>query len=418
MRNRRQQTNSRQVHRILTAMAVFAVLSTLISPAFSIYMRPDLEKIPVASLIESLQKKLADKPDDITHRLNLARAHAMSFAKKGEPVDILKGKADQGVWFGFEPTNIPFGQVKKSDDAEVRKAAEAQLKAAIEAYEKVLEKNNEHTTARLGYAWCLQQAEKTEKAVEEYRKVVEAAWKDERNMQVAGLGFHSIVTEASGYLIPLLDANKDAAEINELKARSAKTSAIPRPITPIAIPLRDELTVSQLIDREATVRFDADGTARPNAKWSWITPDAAWLVYDLKGDSKVTSALQLFGNVTFWMFWEHGYQPLSLLDQDADGELRGAELGHLSLWYDKNSNGISEPGEVQPLSTYQIVALSCQATPMAETNLNAKDCVAWSAAGVTFADGSRRPTYDIMLHEQLTSAQTSANFAHGQKETP
>ena len=28
----------------------------------------------------------------------------------------------------------------------------------------------------------------------------------------------------------------------------------------------------------------------------------------------MTSALQLFGSVTYWMFWDHGYQALATLD--------------------------------------------------------------------------------------------------------
>ncbi len=389
--------------RAVLSMTIITMLGVLISPAFSIYMRPDLEKIPVDKLIESLEGKLKDNGDDITLQLNLARAHAMAFTNKGQPVQVLAGKSEEGVWFGFEPTNVPFGKVVPSDDADVRKAAEAHLASAVESYEKVLKKNKDHISARLGYAWCLQQADKTDEALEQYRQVVTAAWKDEQNMQMAPLGFHSIVAEAAQYMIPLLDAEKDAAEIAELQQRAQKTSSIPRPITPIAVPLRDGLTAGDMMNRNARVRFDADGTARPNSEWTWIKPNAAWLVYDLKGDGKITSALQLFGNATFWMFWEHGYQPLALLDQDGDGELRGQELQHLALWHDANSNGVSDPGEVRPLSSYDIVALSTQTTPQ-EAGAENPDVAAWSAAGVTYADGHTRATYDVKLEERTTAA--------------
>jgi len=35
----------------------------------------------------------------------------------------------------------------------------------------------------------------------------------------------------------------------------------------------------QLVELRARVRFDADGSAL-DREWSWITPDAGWLVYD------------------------------------------------------------------------------------------------------------------------------------------
>jgi hypothetical protein len=95
------------------------------------------------------------------------------------------------------------------------------------------------------------------------------------------------------------------------------------------------------------VRFDADGSgvAKP---WTWITPDAGWLVSDIHRSGRITSALQLFGNVTWWLFWNNGYEPLRALDDNADGTIAGRELDGLSVWRDANSNGVSEAGEVQP----------------------------------------------------------------------
>ena len=74
----------------------------------------------------------------------------------------------------------------------------------------------------------------------------------------------------------------------------------------------------------------------------------------------ITSALQWFGNVTFWLFWSNGYEPMRALDDNADGELSGAELRHLAIWHDRNRDGVSDAGEVRPLAAHGIVALSCR----------------------------------------------------------
>lgn len=73
----------------------------------------------------------------------------------------------------------------------------------------------------------------------------------------------------------------------------------------------------------------------------------------------VRSALQLFGNVTFWPFWENGYHALRSLDDDGDGQLAGDELRHLAIWRDGDANGRSTPAEVRPLAEWGIQSLSC-----------------------------------------------------------
>ncbi|HET9371811.1 MAG TPA: hypothetical protein VFO19_16240, partial [Vicinamibacterales bacterium] len=195
----------------------------------------------------------------------------------------------------------------------------------------------------------------------------------------------------------LLDPVEDRGEIAAIKEKTQKVLSVPRPITPIAIPLRAGLSVYDVTDPRAAVKFDADGSgiSRP---WSWITADAGWLVYDQVGTRRVTSALQLFGNVTFWMFWESGYDALAALDDDESGWLSGEELRFLAIWRDANRNGVSEAGEVQPLAAHGIVALSCRS----EIDAAHPDEIRWARAGVTLADGSARPTWDLVLHPRPT----------------
>ena len=96
------------------------------------------------------------------------------------------------------------------------------------------------------------------------------------------------------------------------------------------------------------------------------------LVYDPAHTGKITSAKQLFGTYTFGgrttkaayyqsdkakKPWDNGYEALSLLDTNHDGKLSAKELDPLALWFDKNHDGVSQPGEVVSLSSLGVTAL-------------------------------------------------------------
>jgi hypothetical protein len=174
-----------------------------------------------------------------------------------------------------------------------------------------------------------------------------------------------------------------------------KLNAAPRPITPIVIPLREGLTAPDLEDRSARVAFDADGTGLKKS-WTWITNDAGWLVYDPHCTGKVGSALQMFGNVTFWMFWENGYQALAALDNDRNGVLAGRELQGLAIWQDIDCDGVSDRGEVKSLMEWGIVGISCRYVRDGKH----PDGIAYSPRGIYFRNGSIRPSYDLILRGQ------------------
>ncbi len=373
----------------MNRFVALAVVLAVVAPAPAIFLRPDLEKVPVARLIENLEKAVKDDPKKPEPLLNLARAHAMAFAKKADELET--NKRGGGLWFGYEPALVPFGKVEKTDDKEMTAAAKAHLDSAVKLYTQAVELDGKNLKARIGQAWVTEQAGQKDDAVKLYRKLIADAWETEKKLEHVGLGGHTVTGEAAGYLIPMLDAEKDKDEIADLKAKGEKLKKLPRPVTPIAVPLKAGLSAADLEDRAAAVAFDADGTGAK--KWSWITPDAAWLVYDPKAAGKIGSGLQLFGNVTFWMFWSDGYAALRALDDDRDGQVSGKELAGLALWHDANGNGVSDPGEVKPLAEYGITAVSCKA----EVLKSHPDKIAYSPAGVTFTDGTTRPTFDLIL---------------------
>ncbi|MGE5836381.1 MAG: tetratricopeptide repeat protein [Acidobacteriota bacterium] len=391
--------------RSLSWVAVLVALTLVGRSLGAMFVQPLLDSVPIDRLIVNLEKLSRDTPADVALRLNIARAHSMAYAYKTNTAQIQRGNEKLGVWTGHEPSYTQFA-VKKAADAAAEQIARGHLDQAIARYREIIALAPAGTApqsgfparldlvAQLGLGWCLTQAGERDAAIAQLRKVVETSspLEDSRRMLVFQ-GQRSLTEEAIRYLVPLLDPDKDRQEITALRDRASQLATTVRPITPIAVPLREDLTALEITDYDAGVLFDADGSGIAR-RWTWITPDAGWLVYDQRGTRQIDSALQMFGSVSFWLFWENGYRALRALDDDGDRRLAGPELTGLAIWRDRNGNGRSESGEVRPLGAWHIVSLSCDY----EIDPTHPDEIVFSPAGVTFRDGSTRPTFDIVLH--------------------
>ena len=373
-------------------LAILLIAISAYIPAHGEYITPELKDIPLDRLIANVAERVKAEPGNSEALHQFARVHAMAYARNIEDTDLVKtwkgweNNRPAEPWFGHETPHVPFSRLVQGANEKKAETAKAHLTTAIETYKKTLVIKPGDEIIKLGLAWCQNQAGEKDAAIALYREVASTAWK------YAGSNAElecSIYVETAGYLIRLLDPTNDAVEIAVLKQRSEKLHSLPSAISPIIIPLADHTALAPLINRDARVRFDLDGTGR-QLEWQWITPDAAWLVFDPQHTGKITSAIQMFGNRTFLLFCPDGYQALSLLDDNRDGTLTGHELDGLALWRDANANGISEPGEVRPVTSHGITTLSTR-SQQHETG------IPFSQNGVTFQDGTTRPTYDIIL---------------------
>jgi hypothetical protein len=118
-----------------------------------------------------------------------------------------------------------------------------------------------------------------------------------------------------------------------------------------------------------------------------VSPETAILCWDPAGTGKITSGKQLFGSVTWWMFWRDGYAAMAALDDNHDGWLTRRELSGLALWFDRNQNGVSDPGEVTPIAQTPVTGLATTATSEESGSPH-------HAAGLRLRDGSTLPTWD------------------------
>jgi tetratricopeptide (TPR) repeat protein len=366
---------------------MLSVAVALTVTAGAIYVKRDVTDVPIDRLVKNLEAEAHAKPADAAVRVNLGRLHGMAYALDTQSAPVVTLGAREDVWYGFEPKIVPY----RADAKPRSEAAIAHLREAIRWYEAALEIDPSNLTARLGLGWTLEQQGRRAEAIAAYRRVIEEAWPKEQKIERAALGQNFYTPEAAEYLIPLLDPDKDRSEIVELRERIAKFGRIPRPITPLAIPLGAAASPHELVDMDAAVLFDGDGSALPR-RWTWISRDAAWLVHDPARSGRIQSALKLFGNVTFWLFWRNGFEPLAALDDDRDGELQGGELRGLALWHDRDGNAACSTGEVRPLDVHGITGLRYTHEPG-----DGFLVVAVARGAVRFSNGRRADLVDVIL---------------------
>jgi hypothetical protein len=406
---------------IMLALIAGAFAASSASGMFAYY---ETKTVPIGRLFTNMQQRLARNTNDFEVTYHLARLHSMAYSTNLAEVTVRKDDETHPVFaFPGSDAGVP-PTANTPENPQLRQVAQQHITNAILLYERaiVLLKRSTNINeqrwmilpTQLGLAWCLEQAGQRDKAIQAYRKLLKFAWRMEvtgdfdvkewvrdvwidvragqnplhaRHRGFIGPGI-SYSEETIGYLLKLLDPVKDAGEIAALKKDQQTLAGMSRAITPVIIPTGSVTDLADLVDPNAGVPFDLDGTGwkRP---WGWITTNAAWLVYDPSGRGQITSGLQMFGTVTFWIFWRDGYEALSALDDNGDGILSGAELRGLALWQDVNKNGVSEPGEVVPVAEFGIASLSCARQTHASG-------IPWNPAGVTFRDGSSRPTFDWM----------------------
>ncbi len=82
-----------------------------------------------------------------------------------------------------------------------------------------------------------------------------------------------------------------------------------------------------------------------------------------------------------------GYEALDALDDNRDDWLSGPELAGLAVWFDRNSNGVVDSGEVVPVEQLGIEAIATHAL----SEQNGSPC---NMCGLRMRDGRRLPTYD------------------------
>jgi len=410
------------------------------APTSGMFMRAP--EAPVDRLIENINAYLDEHPDPPEANeayFLLARVHYIAFANESPLIrSFTEGDASE-LPSVTDPRIqwIPEERHTLDEDALALHAS-----GAIENFMRAIELDEENALYRLGLAGILEQAapfaeligpleefspaedehiegkadgDKTQdeedaeegnepslaevylaRALEENRLAYELGREEALAMNGMMQPFYPAAYEAGKAYLAL--AEKLEIEVDpELEAQINEDITtidnMPQAITPIVFRVEGEAptSVDDLLAPDIEVDFDldADGTAE---RRPWVNPDTAILVWDPEHKGEITSGQQLFGNMTFFMLFRDGYQALNTLDNDRDGQLAGEELLGLALWHDRNSNGISEPGEVTPIE--KTVVRSIATTQTDREGIHPRN-----SAGLTLGNGETRPTWDWIAPE-------------------
>lgn len=126
----------------------------------------------------------------------------------------------------------------------------------------------------------------------------------------------------------------------------------------------------QTIDPSSSgVRFDLDNDG-VNEQTGWVDgSQAGFLALDLNGNGTIDSGAELFGQATKLgngNTAQNGYEGLAMHDTNGDRFLdkKDAVFSELFVWFDKNSNGISEAGELKSLTEMKVSKIEISYKPV------------------------------------------------------
>lgn len=200
----------------------------------------------------------------------------------------------------------------------------------------------------------------------------------------AGKRWLAMATEAGN----LPDAQRK--RLDEVRENVQRLEKLPTgAVTPIIFSLEPTAALSNLLAQGSTTLFDLDGNGVAE-RWPWVRPNTGILVWDPAHVGKITSGRQLFGSASWWLLFSDGYAALNALDNNRDGRLSGSELNGIAAWFDRNSNGVSDPGEVTPVRDIGVCSISTRAT-------SDESGVLTNSAGITMRTGLALPTYDWVV---------------------
>jgi len=396
----------------MNRLACCCLLLLAAGAAHGRWLPPD-DHVPAARLIENLERQLAEKPADAHLLARLGRLHSLRYAL-GERDMAVQRVGESGALKYYEHGH-GYPSTRHSVEGEAIAERIVDLHRALDYYRRAAAADPDEAYIWLGLGYVSDEMShaapylawpgKDGDGAPPMRDVVRMAWEEKaldaysRALGVApklteGFLTPPVELEAARYIIAILEprdrlSRPRKALLTKAQGLAAQTARLPRMVTPIIFSLEAGRPFESLLAPNLAVAFDLDGTAGGH-RWPWVHPDTALLVWDPSGRGEIASGRQLIGSVTWWLFWEHGYEALQALDDDGDGWLRGAELEGLAAWQDRNGNGISDPGEVRPLAALGIRALATAVTGRI-------DAMPMNHRGIELSGGQFLPTYDWIV---------------------
>jgi hypothetical protein len=286
------------------------------------------------------------------------------------------------------------GAITKLGDAEAkaREDATLRLRAAMPkplAQLRAVKSDDPEVRARVD---ALLQGYWEVNALEHYRKAYELRLNQDLQRQSGATGDEALAAEAGEAILAILKSQPHAAKPNEAKDLAANVKSLrgkPTVVTPVIFAMSGTAwaqRVGDLVDSSKRVGFDLAGD-HVTRQWPWVKDGMALLVWDPGHTGVIKDGRQLFGSRTWWIFFRDGYEALSVLDDNRDGRLAGAELEGIAVWVDRNGDGVSQAGEELTLEEAGIESIGVRAATDADGTL-------MNDAGIRFVNGKTVKSFD------------------------
>ena len=395
------------------------LLTTFTASARSMFIHMKLTEVPIESLIKTYRTHIKQNPKDRDAHYIFGRVCSMAYAQNLNtvPVSLKDYHNPPASYPTLNPhQRFPLGEKVEKSQKPLPKRLEY-MRLAITHYREatLLKAERDESYALLGYAWTVEQGityadqipapfdpkqgkVKKERWIEESLKAYRIVYATESKAQGRNHNFPDPAAEAGQSIMRLLKEHKkplsagDKVEIASIEKKLPELEKRPGWITPIILPLSAQTSFKHLTSNPKRTHFDmvGDGIKR---NWSWVTPDTGILVWNPRGKNRITSGYQLFGQVTWCIFWKNGYEPLAALDGNGDDWLTGKELAGIGVWQDKNGNGVSDKGEVKTLRQWGLVRIAVKGHSKVGGVLS-------NSKGIVKSDGTTLPTYDWIANSK------------------
>ena len=304
--------------------------------------------MPVSRLLKNIGDYVAKHPTDAKGYYMLGRVQSAAFAMNVERLNVYtKGPLPQ-----FPPDWPPIAQPRRTTRTLTRLDLKL-IAGSLESYKKATELDPKSGLAWFGLGFECEEALRFRQALkiaaknleinssessgtstlkEAVRQISLDAYRKAFSLTVSEdllpirpfIGY--LVSQESAEAVIRLQSGRSLTKVEQdeivsLNAKIKDLRAVKRGVTPILIDLQHSADISELLSRDGRVKFDLSGE-HAGQLWPWVKPTTGILVWDPNHTGKITSGLQLFGNVTWWLFWEDGYSPLAALDNDHNAGLR------------------------------------------------------------------------------------------------
>jgi hypothetical protein len=408
------------MRRALATCVAFVMVLSLPRSLDAIMMYEPTDHVPISRLINNTTQYVKAHPKDSQGYYMLGRLHSLAFAGNTRNLEIWKSAAGSSYVLPQLPFLEPVPRPEPTHTGTtLPENARWHLIESLRNYRRATELQPKQPMAFLGLGWMLEQGSLFPDEVNApFKKPPQRAnaqeWRGEALAIYNYAATHSaelydanpqpetpegFAIEANRAILRLLNrpdlspqetADRDRArkEVESFEERARANPGPHRIISPIIFPLRGPGTLESLLAPGQIVSFDLAGDG-VSTKWPWVNSDAGFLVWDPENLQHIDSGRQLFGSVTWWMFWRDGYAALAALDNDGSGWLEGDELAGIAIWRDTNGNGVCDPGEVISLRDAGILRISVRTSGRTSG-------MPFNVQGIQFNDGTFEPTYDWM----------------------